>query len=414
MRMKARTIAAAIVAAVLFAGTGHAQQQKTIKDPAEYNAYILALNMTDPAQKAVAMEDFVKKFPRSVVKLDAFEQAMAAYQQAGNTAKVEAIAAQVVALDHGNVHGLAVLATIERVRATQNDAAALAAMRTHAADGLKALATSAKPEGMSDADSAKLRAQMAAIFNGASGFAALQDKDYVKARDFYAAAIMAGPNDLQNVYQLGIAELQMSPLDPNGFWHIARALNIANAQRNTAAAQSIEKYGKAKYKSYHGSEDGWDNIVAAAQQDMPAKGFAGSIKAAPSPAEIAVIAVRDNDPATLSFSDYEYVLGYRDASPANKEAADKVWATIQAKQRNGAAKLKIPVTVIKAEAASLDVAITDDNAHGGIADMRVTLAKPPTTLPVAGATVYVVGVIADYSPKPFLFIMKDAEVAPAK
>lgn len=139
-----------------------------------------------------------------------------------------------------------------------------------------------------------------------------------------------------------------------------------------------------------------------------------SVKAAPLPADMAIIVVRDNDPAALSFSDYEYVLGYRDASSANKEAADKVWAAIQAKQRNGAAKLKIPVTVIKAEAASLDVAITEDNIHSGTADMRVILAKPPTTWPTPGAAVYVVGVIANYSPKPFLFFMKDAEIAPAK
>jgi hypothetical protein len=328
MRMMARTIAAALAAALLFVGTGLAQQ-KTIKDPTEYNAYVQALNMTDPARKAAAMEDFARKYPKSVVRLDAFEQAMAAYQQVGNAAKVGAMAAQIVALDHGNVRALAVLAAIERARATQGDTAALAALSTHASDGLKALAGWRKTEGMSDAEFNKLRAQMTAIFNGAAGLVALQDKDYPKARDFFMAAVAAGPNDLQNIYQLGIAELQTSPLDPNGFWHIARAFNIANAQKNATAAQSIEKYGKAKYKSFHGSDDGWDSIVAAAQQDVPATGFAASIKAAPTPADLAVIAVRDNDPADLSFSDYEYVLSYRDASPANKEAADKVWAAIQ-------------------------------------------------------------------------------------
>lgn len=410
--MKARTIAAALVATLLFAGTGLAQQ-KTIKDPTEYNAYVAALNMTDPAKKAVALEDFFRKYPHSVVRLEAFEQSLAAYQQAGNTAKVEAMAAQIPALDHSDVRMFAILATIERPRATQGDAAALALLRGHAAEGLKALPDWRKPAGRSDDDFSKIRVQTTAALNGASGFVALQDKDYAKARDFYAAAIAAGPNDLQNVYQMAIAELQMAPLDPNGFWHIARALNIANAQKNATAAQSIEKYGKAKYKSYHGGEDGWDGIVAAAQQDMPAAGFAASVKAAPSPADFAVIAVRDNDPASLSFSDYEYVLSYRDASPANKEAADKVWAAIQAKQRNGAAKLKIPVTVIKAEASSLDVAVADDNIEHRIADMRVMLAKPAAP-PAAGAAIYVIGTIADYTPKPFMFVMKDAEIAPAK
>jgi hypothetical protein len=139
-----------------------------------------------------------------------------------------------------------------------------------------------------------------------------------------------------------------------------------------------------------------------------------NVQAPPSPADLAVIAVRDNDPADLSFSDYEYVLGYRDASPANKAAADKVWAAIQAKERNGAAKLQIPVTVIKADAAFLDVAITEDNIASHTADMHVVLLKPVAALPAAGATIQVVGTIADYTPKPFLFLMKNAEIAPAR
>ena len=54
--------------------------QKVIKDPAEYNAYITALNTTDPAAKGQAMEAFVAQYPNSIVKMDALEQAMGAYQ----------------------------------------------------------------------------------------------------------------------------------------------------------------------------------------------------------------------------------------------------------------------------------------------------------------------------------------------
>src|SRR5260221_6782875 len=63
-------------------------QQKTIKDAAEYNAYISATGQTDPGAKAAALEAFVQQYPNSVVKEDALEGAMAAYQQAGNMGKV--------------------------------------------------------------------------------------------------------------------------------------------------------------------------------------------------------------------------------------------------------------------------------------------------------------------------------------
>jgi hypothetical protein len=77
--------------------------QKVIKDPTEYNAYIAALNTQDPAQRAAAMEAFVTQYPGSVVKTDALEQAMSAYQQAGNQAKLTSTANRILELDPGNV-----------------------------------------------------------------------------------------------------------------------------------------------------------------------------------------------------------------------------------------------------------------------------------------------------------------------
>ena len=72
--------------------------QKVIKDPAEYNAYITALNTTDPAAKGAAMEAFVAQYPNSIVKSDALQQAMGAYQQASNQQKVEQLARQILAI----------------------------------------------------------------------------------------------------------------------------------------------------------------------------------------------------------------------------------------------------------------------------------------------------------------------------
>jgi hypothetical protein len=52
---------------------------KTIQDPIESNAYTPALNTEDPAQRAAALEVFVNRYPNSTVKLNALEQAMAAW-----------------------------------------------------------------------------------------------------------------------------------------------------------------------------------------------------------------------------------------------------------------------------------------------------------------------------------------------
>lgn len=405
---KLHSIAVALVCCSLAASAALAQQ-KTISDPAEYNAYMAALNTADPAQKAAAMEAFVVKFPASVVKVDALEQAMAAYQQAGNTAAVEKIARQVLQAAKDNVRALALLTFLERTKAAQGDKPALAEMQAHAQQGVAALKTWQKPDGTSDADFAKLRVQMDGIFNGALGFAAMQAKDYAKARDAYLKAVKADPANLQDVYQLGIAELEMNPVDPNGFWHVARAIGLANNQKRADAAKSVDAYGRAKYKRYHGSDDGWDAVVKqAAAGAAPPKDFAKSITAAPTPAEIAVQAVHDNDPGSLSFGDMEFILALRDASPANKDAAERVWRALQ--QRVANTPLKIQVKVIAATATTIEAAISDDNQKAGKADLHVVMAKPLDKLPAPGTLVNVVGRISDYTPAPFMFTMIQGQI----
>ena len=70
---------------------------------------------------------------------------------------------------------------------------------------------------------------------------------------------------------------------------------------------------------------GTKRIAAAATQTAPPDDFVASIPLAPTPCDLAAQAVQQNDPATLSFSDWELVLACRDKTPANKTAAEQVW-----------------------------------------------------------------------------------------
>jgi tetratricopeptide (TPR) repeat protein len=387
--------------------------QKVIKDQNEYNAYIAALNAQDPTQRAAAMEAFAAKYPQSVVLMDSLEQAMAAYQLAGNQAKVEEIAKRVLSIDPNNVRALAIVAAIDRGLATNGNAAALQEACTDAQKGTQALGAWQRPREISEVDYDKLRNQMADIFYGASGFCALQARDYATARSFYEKAVRLDPANWQDMYQLAIASLEMKPPDVTGFWYGAKAINLAQAQHNTAAGQSMTPYFTARYKNFHGGPDGWEQIVAsAATEPAPPQGF--TVKAAPTAQELACKAVQDNDPAQLSFADWEFILQYRDASPCNKQAADKVWAAIQEKEKNGEAKLKIPVKVISASRDSIEAAVTDDNQKANKADIRIQMAKPLVKPPAAGTTTDIIGVISDYQPSPFMFTMKQGELPAAK
>jgi tetratricopeptide (TPR) repeat protein len=387
--------------------------QKVIKDPAEYNAYITALNTTDPTAKGAAMEAFVAQYPNSIVKIDALEQAMGAYQQANNQQKVEQIARQILTIEPNNVRALAIVVYIERGQI--KDPASGQKARADAERGLQELPNWKNPEGVSPADFEKMRNQMMGIFAGTAAFGALQQKDYANARKYYEEALKVDPSDLGNNYQISIALLESNPSDPLGFWYGAKALSIAQKQ-NPQAFQAWSPYFLSRYKKYHGNTDDWNQRMAtAATQTAPPADFVASIPLAPTPCDLAAQAVQQNDPGTLSFSDWELVLSCRDKTPANKDAAEKVWAAIQAKEKNGEARLRIPVKVIAAsDTSTMDVAISDDNQAANKADMRVTMDKPMTKLPAVGSMVDVIGVISQYTPDPFMFTMTKGELPAAK
>src|ERR1700720_4701787 len=61
-------------------------QAPVIKDPAEYNAYVGAIQQKDPAAKISGLEAFLAQYPNSVMKTQALEILMGTYQQTGNQA----------------------------------------------------------------------------------------------------------------------------------------------------------------------------------------------------------------------------------------------------------------------------------------------------------------------------------------
>jgi tetratricopeptide (TPR) repeat protein len=401
----------AIVLCVAFT-LGTAQGQKTVKDPAEYDTYMTAMNTQDPAQKAQLMEAFVKQYPDSIIKVEALEQAMGAYQQAGNGSKMVEMAERIRQLAPDNVRALAIVAAISRTQATGADQAALKEACLSSQAGLKLLPSWQKPEGVSDADFENMRTKMADFFNGAAGLCALRAKDYSQARDFFTQAFQIDPTNFQDVYQLSQADLEMNPIDVNGLWYCAKAISLLEHENNTAGVQSASPFCKYRYKRYHGSEDGWDQLTAqAATQAAPPANFAASVTHSNEDCDLAVQTVKENDPGGLSFSDWEYILSQRDCSPAGGEAAQKTWAAIQAKQKNGEAKLKITVKVISSTADTIMVAITDDNIAAKKADMQVKLTTPQQNPPAPGTEIQVIGVITRYMLNPFLFVMEKAEVA---
>jgi len=384
-------------------------QKKEIKDPAEYNAYVGAVQQQDPNAKISGLEAFLTQYPNSVMKEDALEVLMGAYQQTNNQAKMIDTAQRVLQANPNNLRALALLSYVKRAQAEagQNPQQNLADAAQYGNKGIEALKTATKPDGMSDADFEKLKAQVGVIFNGAAGIAALQNKDYATAQTDLKAAVQGDPNELRNVYPLALADLTGTP--PNtveGLFFIARAANLA---AGSPGQPQIENYGKSQYTKYHGSDQGWTDLLATAKTNpVPPAGFDVTKYVPPTPAEQAADLVKNkttNDIKQMSFADWELVL-----SAGKPEDQDKVWSVIKG------VPLQMEGQVISATATEVQIAESQDDIDQKRADIVVTMSGniPDRLMPKAGASLQFEGTPVSYTPSPFVMNMEKGALLTTK
>jgi hypothetical protein len=394
--------------------------------PAEYNAYNSAITQTDPKAKAAALEAYLTAYPQSSVKAAVLEQLMLAYS-AFDPAKTLDAADRLLQVDPNNLRALT-FETYFRLTGADSvaDPTAKQAALDKAADyAQKGLAVT-KPAEMSAADFNTLQTQAKPVFYRAIAMAALNKKDAATAVTNFKQELHSVPDAdttkpgplLQDTYFLGLAYLQSNPPDLlNCTWYVARFVAFAPEPYKTQMLPTA----KYCYKKYHGADDGFDTVLAAAQKSLdPPADFA--IKPAPKPEDMAhdlVTSTPEADLPKLAISDREFVL-----ANGKPEDADKVWNTMKGKS------LSFPdALVIESSPTVLKVAISEDAVQSKTADFTFNLKPAEEKLPAAaakkladetaaatavGQKVTLSGTFDSYTPKPLMIIMSDGAVVLAK
>ena len=367
-----------------------AQQKKEIKNPAEYNAYVGAVQQQDPAAKISGLEAFLTQYPESVMKEDALDLLMATYQQANNQAKVVETANKILAANPDNVKALVLLAYYDRAGQKWADA------KQHAERGLQALPKWTKPEGVADADFQKQKTQFSGLLSSVAGLSALQLKDYPAAQKNLRAAVEADPKNVENVYPLALAYLSATPSDDvNGLFFIARAANLIADPKGKA---DVTKFGRSRYVKYHGTEEGRNELVATtASTPLPPADFAIKQYVPPTPAEQAADLVKQKKPETMDFAEWELVL-----SEGKPEDAEVVWNAIKGKP------LQFVGQTINVTPTKLTLAASVDDIQKKVADIELTMnaAIPAKLMPKVDAEITLEGTPVSYTPKPFMMVME--------
>jgi hypothetical protein len=377
-----------------------APQKKEIKDPAEYNAYMGAQGQQDPAAMISGFEAFLTQYPNSVMKEDALDQLMNAYTKAGNQAKVMETGQKLLQVNPCNLRALAVMAFTKRAQAEagQNAQQNLTDAGQAGEKGLQCLQTAPPPADMKPEDYAKLKTQTSIIFNGAAGMNALQNKDYAKAQPFLRGSVEGDPTNLRDVYPLALAYLTPGPAekDVDGLFFIARAANLAQG----AGKEQITKFGKSKYVKYHGSDEGWSDLLTqTATTTLPPAGFTVKQYVPPTPAEQAADLVKTKKVQEMSFAEWQLIL-----SEGTPEDVDKVWSTLKGKP------LQMVAHIISIESSSkLQLAGSSDDIDAKRADIDLTMsaAIPARQMPKADTDFQFEGTPISYVPKPFVMTMND-------
>ena len=376
-------------------GQPAAPQAPVIKDPAEYNAYVGAVQQKDANAKISGLEAFLTQYPNSVMKNQALEILMGTYQQANNMKKTMETATKLVTADSCNVRALALLAYFDRVLAQSNDPNAKQLVvdgKKYGQQGLDCLPKVTDPE------IAKMKDQMTGIFNAAIGIADLQDKDYAGAVPALRKTVDGNPADFSVVYPLALAYLGQTPPDfQNGIWFAARAAAVAPA----GAQAQIEKYARSQYVKFHAGDDGWAAFLAAAKANGPQV----PVPPAPTPADQAHKMVQETAPDKMDFAQWEFVL--TNGAQADQ---DTVWNAIKGKpvQMNG--------TIISTTPTEFMIAGSQDDIDAKKADITLKFEDkvPVKMIPKDGASFDFQGEPASYTPNPFTMVMEKGRLLNAK
>ncbi|MGB9492359.1 MAG: hypothetical protein WCA92_17995, partial [Terriglobales bacterium] len=375
-----------------------------------YNAYMGALGQQDAAAKVSGMEAFLVQYPNSVMKEDALEILMGAYEQTNNSAKTLDTAQKLLLANPCNLRALALITYSKQTMAAGGKGAQnLTEAGQTGEKGLQCLQTATKPPDTSDADWQKLKTQTTGIFNNAAGMSAFAAKDFAKAEQYLRAAVAGDPTNLTEAYYLGRADLSpgASESDVEGLFYIARASDL---QADAAGKAQIADYGKKMYKNYHGSETGWSDVLAlAATATKPPDNFTIAKYVPPTPAEQCTDLIKSKKVEEMNFAEWQLCLSEGAAGDA-----DKVWTTLKGKP------LRMVAHVMSIDSPKqLKLAGSSDDIDAKRADIDLTMsaAIPAKMMPKEDADMDFEGTPISYVAKPFVMTMNDGALvvkAPAK
>ena len=380
-----------------------AQQAGAAKGPQwksrdEYDAFTAMQKETDPHKKITLAEAFVQKYANSDYKGEAYALMIQSYAQLNDFAKLMQTAADAAkaAPDSLDVDtAVSYFFPLLFKGDDPNKDADLTAADSYAKNGLAQLEKLQKPANVSDEQFNQSVKARRAIFNGTTGFVALQKKDYATAISALNSAKQDNPSDAYTFYRLGLAYLYSTPPDfDHAIWNLARAGSLAKAAKAPDTA-AIEKYYNQVYTSRHGSDAGASDVEtqAASAVDPPA-----DFKVAPAPKHAAT---------GNAFVDAFY--SYEDNLKVGGDTEKQQWDALKGQPFGGPGYVDSVAPGSDPGSCLIHIAITDESKNAGTYDIELKDSGQPTCKDLSkGDPVRFQGTVSAYTNTPSFVLTLDS------
>jgi tetratricopeptide (TPR) repeat protein len=384
-------------------------QSKQITDPAEYNLYVAMLNEQNPAKKMQLVDEFLAKYPNTVVKEDALESKLVAAQQAQQP--YEPVARALLQVNPKNLRALVVLAFVFSQQpppeADPQFQQKVAEAESIAQRGLEVVGAAPKPENVSEADYQTSKKNTQATFHQTLGLVGLIRKDYPAAQNAFKQALTLSAGNATIAYRLAEAYRSEKPIKyTEALWAYAHVIGIEGPMALAPLGkQQVEAYLDKFYKSYHGSDEGLDKLKADAKAAaFPPDGFKvlsrEEVKANEPPPPPAPV---ETDPTKMSFGQMKDVLA------AGGENAKTLWGKLKGTALGLEGKIVSATPATRPRTVRLSVTAKPDDPAGAY-DVELVLAAASLRPIAAGRTVEFEGTVNAYTESPISIRMVDGRI----
>jgi tetratricopeptide (TPR) repeat protein len=233
---------------------------QTAPSKSERDAYEAAIHSTKVQERTKGLELFLETFPSSTLREAGLESLIRAYRESGNLRNLQETIERLLKVNANSLYGWTAKGELRLIGCDSGDCEQ--EMASIAENGFRALSSGTKPDYLAEVEFEREKTESAKVFHHLAGLAAIEQHDYQTAREHYVSLVESEPNNLGFVYPLALAYLNSSPPDNSkGLFYLARAAALFPA----AGRKQIEDYGRAQYEKYHGSAQGWPEVLRMAK-----------------------------------------------------------------------------------------------------------------------------------------------------